>query len=221
MTDQINSKILIVDDKETNRNVLRIVLTMADKGYNVVEADSGQAALETVERVNPDIILLDVLMPDIDGYEVCRRLKEQPKYQGIPILFITALDKTEDMVKCFSLGAADYIIKPINAQEVIARVRAHLRIRKAEEDRLKITNLEAVKNMVVTYNHNMNQPLMASVTYLEILLAQTPQEDKRQVNLLKIKNELGKVTGILKKIQALQELKKVIYVGNTQMIDLE
>ncbi|MBF0489556.1 MAG: response regulator [Candidatus Omnitrophica bacterium] len=217
----MTSKILIVDDKETNRHVLRIVLSKANEGYSVVEANSGPAALEAVEREQPDIILLDVIMPDMDGYEVCRRLKAHDKHRSIPILFITALDKTEDMVKCFSLGAADYIVKPINAEEVKTRVRAHLRIKRAEEERLQITNLEAVKNMVVTYNHNMNQPLMAAITYLEILLAQTDEEDKKHTTLLKIKAELAKITSILKKVQAIQELKRVDYVGSTQMIDLE
>jgi len=214
------SKILIVDDKETNRTILRLVLSKADASYVILQADCGKAALEIVEREMPDIILLDVLMPDMDGYEVCQKLKAQEKYKSIPVLFITALDKTEDMNKCFSIGGADYIVKPINPEEVKARVKAHLSFKLAQEERIQITNLESVKNMVVTYNHNMNQPLMASITYLEILLAQTPAEDKRHKSLIKVKTELAKISEILKKIQALQELKRVDYVGQTQMIDL-
>ncbi|MBF0569677.1 MAG: response regulator [Candidatus Omnitrophica bacterium] len=218
--DKIPSKILIVDDKKTNRDLLRIFLSKAEEQYVFLEADSGVAALELVERERPDIILLDVVMPDMDGFEVCQKLKANEKHRAIPVLFITALDKTEDLVKCFSVGAADYIPKPVKAEEVKARVRTHLRIKKAEEDRLQVTNLQAVKNMVVTYNHNMNQPLMASITYLELLLALTPEDDKRRKSLLKIKSELGKVTDILKKIQELEQLKSVDYVGNIQMIDL-
>ncbi|MBF0503585.1 MAG: response regulator [Candidatus Omnitrophica bacterium] len=219
--DQFNSKILIVDDKKTNREVLKAVLIAADEGYSISEADSGVTALESIERGAPDIILLDVIMPQIDGFEVCRRLKADKKYKSIPILFITAMDHTEDMAKCFALGAADYIVKPIKPEEVKTRVKAHLRIKRAEEEQLQVSNLETVKNMVVTYNHNMNQPLMAAVAYLEGLLIQIPETDKRHASLLKVKNELGKVMAILKKIQALEQLKRTDYVGKTQMIDLE
>ncbi|MBF0571433.1 MAG: response regulator [Candidatus Omnitrophica bacterium] len=221
MTERVTSKILVVDDKKTNRELLSMLLLQADEGYKVVQADSGRAALDAVEREKPDIILLDVIMPDIDGFEVCQRLKKHEKHQSIPILFITAMNKPEDMVKCFSVGAADYISKPINPEEVKTRVKAHLRIKRAEEEKIQITNLETVKNMVVTYNHNMNQPLMAAITYLEILLSQNDPKDKKHLTLSKIKNELSKVTAILKKIDALQQLKRVDYVGNTQMIDLE
>ncbi|MBF0511164.1 MAG: response regulator [Candidatus Omnitrophica bacterium] len=221
MTNKTPSKILIVDDQKTNRNLLHAILTNGDEGFTVLQADSGRGALEALEASAPDIILLDVMMPDMGGYEVCRKIKAHEKYRDIPIIFITAKNKTEDMIQCFSLGAADYIVKPINSHEVKARVKAHLRIKKAEEERRQITNLEAVKNMVVTYNHNMNQPLMAAVTYLEVLLAQSTQEDKHHASLLKIKNELGKISVILQKIQALQELKSVDYAGNIKMIELE
>ena len=126
-------KVLVVDDKSANRQLMRAVVATFDEPYAVSEADSGKAALEAVEREQPDIILLDVMMPDMDGYEVCRRLKANKEYRDIPLLFVTALDKTEDMVKCFAAGAVDYIVKPIKGEEIRARLKTHLSIWRAQK----------------------------------------------------------------------------------------
>ncbi len=127
------SRVLVVDDKVANRFLLRAVLSTLEEGCVVTEAASGQAALDAAERDNPDIILLDVMMPDMDGYEVCRRLKSQPVLRDIPVIFITALNNVDDMVKCFAAGAVDYIVKPIVGEEVKARLRTHLNIRRTQK----------------------------------------------------------------------------------------
>ena len=213
-------KILIVDDSLMGRRLLQEVLMGTQAGYDISLAESGPAALEWVAVHPPDIILLDVVMPGMDGFEVCRILKRDRKTAAIPVLFITALETAQDMIKGFQAGAADFITKPFLAEEINARVTAHLRLKMAEEERLQIANLEAIKNMVVTYNHNMNQPLMAAITYLEILLAKTEEQDPRHAAMLKAKTELGKVRAIMKKIQELEKLKTVDYVGNIKMFDL-
>ena len=142
-------KILIVDDQASNRQLLKVVLAQAGEGYVFVEADSGEAALQAVEQDEPDIILLDVMMPGMDGFDVCQNLKRQEKYRGIPVLFITTRDKTEDMVKCFSSGAVDYITKPINGEEVKSRVKIHVNIRKAEK---VLLDNEAKYRAMATYS---------------------------------------------------------------------
>ena len=131
--DRTISRVLVVDDKIANRQLMRAVLATFEEGYAVSEADSGPAALEAVKRDPPDIIFLDVMMPDMDGYEVCRRIKADVASRDIPVLFITALDKTDDMIKCFAAGAVDYIVKPINAEEVKARLRVQLNIRRNQK----------------------------------------------------------------------------------------
>lgn len=118
--------ILIVDDNPTNLGVLFESLTQS--GYRVLIAQDGELALRQVERVKPDIILLDVLMPGIDGFETCRRLKVNDDTREIPVIFMTALSDTVDKIKGFEIGAVDYITKPFQQEEVRARIHAHLTI---------------------------------------------------------------------------------------------
>jgi two-component system response regulator HydG len=123
------NSILIVDDSPENLTVLRQLLT--ENGYRVRPALNGETALTSVKNDPPDLILLDIMMPDMNGYEVCRRLKSNDQFSGIPIIFISALGEIDDKLKGFSLGGVDYIIKPFQAEEVLARVRTHLSLKNA------------------------------------------------------------------------------------------
>lgn len=120
--------ILVVDDNANNLQVLFEFLTQY--GFKVLVARTGQSALQKVEYSPPDIILLDVLMPGMDGFETCQRLKSSEATKDIPVIFMTALDDTEHKVKGFNAGAVDYITKPIQQEEVLVRVKTHLSIRK-------------------------------------------------------------------------------------------
>ena len=125
-------KILVVDDHEDNIEVLRARLEA--RGYEVEGATNGQAALDTVVKFCPDLILLDVMMPDMDGLEVVRRLKANKSLPFIPVIMQTALDSTERMVAGLEAGADDYVTKPINFAELEARVRSLLRIKKLQQE---------------------------------------------------------------------------------------
>ena len=118
--------ILIVDDNPNNLSFLFDFLT--ELGFKVLVARTGVSALQKAEYSPPDLILLDVVMPEVDGFETCRRLKANDSTKEIPIIFMTALNSTEDKVKAFSVGAVDYVTKPIQNEEVLARVKAHLSI---------------------------------------------------------------------------------------------
>lgn len=120
-------KILIVDDTVANLQVLRE--TLENSGYKLFSAKSGPSALAVAVRAQPDLILLDILMPDMDGYEVCRRLKADRATEHIPVIFLTALDDAADEAKGLALGAVDYITKPIHPELVRARVQAHLELK--------------------------------------------------------------------------------------------
>lgn len=123
--------ILVVDDNPTNIQVLFDILS--EIGYRVAIAKSGEAALQRLQSYHPDIILLDVMMPGIDGFETCNRLKTDPTTCDIPVIFMTALSDAVDKVKGLSLGAVDYITKPIQHEEALARIRVHLQLRQSQK----------------------------------------------------------------------------------------
>jgi sigma-B regulation protein RsbU (phosphoserine phosphatase) len=124
-------RILLVDDNPTNLQVL--FQTLEGRGYNLLVAKDGETALTIVKKALPELILLDIMMPGIDGYEVCRQLKENPATRNIPVIFLSALDDTKDKVRGLDLGAVDYISKPFQADEVIARVNTHLTIHRLQQ----------------------------------------------------------------------------------------
>jgi len=133
MSDSPSSKpsILLVDDTPTN---LEILVQVFDKqGYDVFVATDGESALEQISATPPDLILLDVMMPGLDGFETCQRLKANPATADIPVIFMTALTETLDKVKGFQVGAVDYVTKPIQHEEVLARVTTHLKLRSLQQ----------------------------------------------------------------------------------------
>jgi len=147
--------ILIVDDTPANLGVL--VETLGGAGYRLMVAEDGEEALAQTVQTQPDLILLDVMMPGIDGFETCRRLKARPKTRDIPVLFMTALHETADKVKAFAAGGVDYITKPIEHEEALARVRTHLtlrRLRRELEDQLALK--ERFMRMA---GHDLRNPL--------------------------------------------------------------
>ena len=128
----VTADILIVDDTIENLKLLSSML--AEGGYNVRKATTGQMALKAAQSLPPDLILLDIMMPDLNGYEVCKQLKAHPDTSEIPIIFLSALDSAFDKVAAFEGGCADYISKPFQIEEVLIRVRHHLALRAAQRE---------------------------------------------------------------------------------------
>ena len=128
---QEEERILLVDDNPTNLQVL--LQTLSGRGYKLLIAKNGDSALRIAAKAHPALVLLDIMMPGINGYEVCRRLKEEPKTRDITVIFLSALDDTKDKVRGLETGAVDFISKPFQAEEVIARVETQLKIHKLEQ----------------------------------------------------------------------------------------
>ncbi len=127
-----NALILVVDDNLQNIEVLGSVLQ--DEKYNVAFATSGSQALDFLKEELPDLILLDIMMPGMNGFEVCEIIKNNAVYKEIPIIFLTAKGETDDIVKGFELGAADYITKPFSSRELLARTKTHIDAKRAKEE---------------------------------------------------------------------------------------
>ena len=152
------NNILIVDDTPENLSVLRQLLT--ENGYVVRPALSGEIALKAVKSQIPDLILLDIMMPEMDGYELCRILKSNDQTADIPIMFISALTEVRSTVKAFQAGGVDYITKPFRTEEVLARVQTHLELQNAIRDResshmMLQTILASIDNTIVTVDNDL------------------------------------------------------------------
>lgn len=161
-----NGSLLLVDDIPTNLKMLFNYLKSL--GFKVRIANNGEKALEQIERTTPDLILLDVMMPNMDGFEVCRRLKANVQTRDIPVIFMTAKTETVDKVKGFEVGAVDYVTKPIQQEEVLARINAHLTIRNLQKSlQQKNADLEAFAHSVA---HDIKNPVNTIMGYTDILL---------------------------------------------------
>jgi len=145
-SDPVVGNILVVDDVPANLTLLAGMLK--EKGHRVRPVPSGKLALKAVEHEPPDLILLDITMPEMDGFEVCRRLKQDTRFQEIPIIFISALTETLDKVTAFSSGGVDYVTKPFQFDEVEARVETHLKLHRYQS-RLEELVKEQVKEISV------------------------------------------------------------------------
>jgi two-component system, sensor histidine kinase and response regulator len=151
----MSETILIVDDTPANLGVL--VETLGDAGYQLMVAEDGEEALAQTAQTQPDLILLDVMMPGVDGFETCRRLKARPSTRDVPVLFMTALNETADKVKAFGAGGVDYITKPIEHEEALARVRTHLALRRLRRE-LEI-QLALKERFMRMAGHDLRSPL--------------------------------------------------------------
>ena len=176
--------ILVVDDTLPNLRLLTSLLQ--EQGYSTRGVPTGDMALTVVQTAPPDLILLDVNMPGLDGYEVCRRLKSDLQTRDIPILFISALDETADKVRGFAVGAVDYITKPFQVEEVLARVQTHLDLRRLQQitqaqiQALQQSNAE-LDAFAHTVAHDLKTPLTNVQLYADILRRRLAKHDDPQV----------------------------------------
>ncbi len=196
--------VLVVDDIAANRNLLRE--TLEPQGYEVLLAPNGETALKVALRATPDVILLDVNMPEMDGYEVCRRLKQDERTRVIPVLFISANEGTQSIVDGFRAGAVDYVSKPFKAEEVLTRLETHLNVsrlthalarkneellttnrqleaeiaRRKEAEEAALRANQAKSAFLASMSHELRTPLTAIMGFSELLMAQADAEGRKE-----------------------------------------
>ncbi len=178
---------MVVDDEERNRRLLDDLLTA--KGYTVRTANDGLKALQLAAEFKPETILLDIMMPNLDGVEVCRRLKADPETASIPIILATALHEHADRMRCLRAGANDFLSKPLNTDEVSSRVknavyskRLHDRLQDAYRDLKKLEELrDSLTHMIV---HDLRSPLMVMSMSLEIVMQEIKRLSPDQQNII-------------------------------------
>ena len=209
--------ILIVDDIPVNLQILSDILY--DKGYKVREVLNGNLALQVAEKEKPDLILLDIMMPEMDGFEVCRRLRENQKLIDVPIIFISALNDTNDIVRAFNAGAADYITKPFRAEEVKARVATHLKLyqqkKEIQEQSIKFQNLNAEKDKFFSIiSHDLRGPFNGFLGLTSILtdgLSNLTQADIHEIAVT-MKNSAANIFLLLENLLEWSRLQRGITI---------
>ena len=201
--DPYKIKILIVDDILANIEVLHE--TLEPEGYIISVATSGKMALDVALHLKPDLVLLDIMMPEMDGYETCQKLKENEDTRDFPVIFISAKGENEDIVEGFRVGGVDYIAKPFHGEEVLSRVRTHAqlhylkrqqinRIQELELQNKKLEKLDEIKNRFMgTAMHDLRNPLSSISGFSELFLRgeETYSEDEKK-NLVKLINQTSK-----------------------------
>ncbi|MEQ8187599.1 MAG: response regulator [Candidatus Eremiobacterota bacterium] len=214
------SKILIVDDQPANLSILFDCLD--NLNATVLLAQTGKRAVELARREAPDIIILDIVMPEMDGYQVCAVLKEQEKIRDIPVIFMSALSDTANILKGFDVGGVDYITKPIHYQEAIARISTHLKLRYMEQERVKMKEklkekekLESLAVMAGGMAHNYNNILTGILGYAEFALIDLPVDSPVRESIQEV----------IKSGQRAAEITKEIFLyaegGNFLLVDTD
>lgn len=213
-------QILIVDDNTSMLQATEMLL--AHEQYDLNFANSGQQALEAVNARTPDVVLLDVMMPEMDGYEVCARLKSDDRWRHVPVILVTALDSKDDVVRGLDAGADDFLTKPVSGPELRARVRSMLRV-KQQHDELQET-MELRQQMADMIVHDMRNPVATVMLYSDILLLKTGRDESPYRDIVEtIHKQANRLNSFLSDMLILAKMKadklalSISYVDVTEL----
>lgn len=205
--------ILIVDDNIDTVELLRKRLKA--EGYNTVEAYDGEEALNKVYESKPDIIVLDVMMPKMDGYEVCKRLKTDERTKFIPILMLTAKSDVESKVKGLDIGADDYVPKPFDYRELSARIRSLLTRKETAERVIEEEKTESIRKLIDSLSHEIRNPIVSIAGFAKKVYDSLPSGDPNKPYLMTILQEAERLERLLREILNL----KMIAIGFLENVD--
>jgi len=215
-------KILVIDDQLLNIRLLQHKLEWSE--MKVISSTNGTEGIRLARDERPDVILLDIMMPGITGIEVCRQLKQDPATREIPVIFITARTAKEDKLEGFDVGAADYLIKPFELDETIARIKTQLRIIKEHQDNLRLTRqLEksrrqsSIMHLTEGIAHNLNNLLGVMLGYVSLLQRNTESPDKIQQNCERMEAAIKRMTRIVQQLTVIGHFKSL----KKQMVPLD
>ena len=223
-------RILIVDDTIVNVQLLAALLQK--EGYLINVAQDGLRALETVKEMPPDLILLDIMMPKMNGYETCIQLRKNPEYRKIPIIFLTAKMEPEDIVKGFQIGAVDYLTKPFNTEELLARVTTHLKLKHAYQEieqqkkTLEQQNAELIESAKLREDvdqiirHDLKTPLNPIIGYPQLLMRNEELSEKGQVYVKKIEDSGYRLLNMINLSLDLFKMERKVYNLRPIPVDL-
>ncbi|MBL1212627.1 MAG: response regulator [Ignavibacteriae bacterium] len=216
-------KILVVDDQPDNVFILQDRLKRA--GFEVIAAYEGKTGIQKATDEKPDLILLDIMMPDISGFDVCRQLVKNDETKNIPIILVTALTDAEDIKEGFDAGAFDYIKKPFNRDEMLARINSALRFSETNNLLLELEKVKTFNATVVTANHEIKQPLTLINLSTAAIRRELNKDEGAKDFLIKRVEFIEKAThdiiDILEKLSAIKKPIFIDYLNNLKMINLQ
>ncbi len=217
------SKILIIDDHPDN--VFLLQDRLEKEGFEIVTAYDGETGIKKANQELPDLILLDIMMPGISGYEVCKAITSSNVTKTIPIILVTALTETESLREGLQAGAFDYIRKPYNKVELIARINSALRFRDTNRILLEIEKIKTFAATVVTANHEIKQPLtLINLSTAALKRELSKEEISKEALAKRIQFIEDAAKDIIKVLERLGSIRKPVfteYVNNMSMIDLK
>lgn len=214
-------RLLVIDDDRTHTALLTRCLEGA--GYNVHAAGDGQEGLDATRALSPEFVLCDWVMPRLNGIEYCRSVKSDPRLRDTFVTLLTTRAETADRVAGLDAGADDFLIKPVTLPELLARVRATLRVKALQRDRLAARHRTALIEMAATIGHEINNPLTALFGHLELMLQYVEQGDsERTRHHIRQAGEIAtRVADVAQRMTALREPRFRNYCGDVAMVDIE
>ncbi len=217
----MSETILVVDDEE---NLRRLVTHFLEREqYRVLEATNALDALRIVEKENPDMIILDVSMPEMNGFQLAAMLREHPTARRSPVLFLSARKDIEDKLLAFTLGAVDYMQKPFDGEELVARINAHLRERREDKVDQETIRIETISQLMITLAHYINNSLMAMLGHAQLTENDNPQQvEEFRRSVVRGGERISAVVELLREMAERKELATTSYAGdNYTMFDIE
>jgi two-component system cell cycle response regulator len=216
-------KILVIDDYPDNVFILQDRLER--EGFEVIKAYQGETGIQKAVEEKPDLILLDIMMPDMSGFDVCKTLTAHKATKSIPIILLTALPEADDLSKGFMSGAFDYIKKPFNRIELIARINSALRFSDSNKLLLEIEKIKTYAATVVTANHEIKQPLTLINLSTAAIRRELSKTDFSHQSILKriefIENAAKDIINVLDKLGSIKKPVITPYVNDLNIIDLK
>jgi DNA-binding response OmpR family regulator len=213
--------IMIVDDEPINLRIVDSMLKM--ENYKTLLINDSADAAETAVKNQPDLILLDVSMPGKSGFDVCRELKSNEMTSKIPILFLSGQNSSEFVIRGLETGAQDYITKPFNAPELLARVRTHIQMKIMVDRMIEAEQIKALHAAMVSQNHNLNQlttSILGQVEILELFLKKETVSEKCLESIKAIEKAGIQMDKIIRKFSNLSKIRFTKYSDKTDMLDL-
>lgn len=215
------SLVLVVDDDPANLYLMEQLL--ARHGISSVTLSDPLAVLETVRDRSPDLILLDVMMPVKDGLSVLRDLKSDPKLEPIPVIMVTARGDSEMLARALDAGASDYVRKPVDTLELLARIDQALKLKQYADELRRMDQLKVVREMVGTVCHNFNQPLTAMRTYLSLLDRHVPEDDSSgdmQRLITGLNDAMDEMVDLIERLRNVSRYKSIPYADGVTIVDI-